>query len=197
LALARLNPPETALGSFNAVMGGLYPADNRRSAERVADFEGPLSLKVVLQGQGLWRTGKRRHVVDAGFPTSSCLKSSMRSPRNPLGWTARASISYNVAAAIVWRRVLMRAAIGLFAMLALLGEIASAESPGVETAGLFTPLPTAEALLWRVGKLQCKCGKDKTKTITIEADDYCPGGVKPSCDCKANPPTSVCAKARN
>jgi AraC family transcriptional regulator len=67
LALTRLNPPDTALGSFNAVMGGLYPADGRRSAEQAADFEGPLSLKVVLQGQGLWRTDKRRHVVDAGF----------------------------------------------------------------------------------------------------------------------------------
>ena len=67
MALTRLNPPATALGSFNAVMGGLYPADNRRSVEQAADFEGPLSLKVVLQGQGLWRTGKRRHVVDAGF----------------------------------------------------------------------------------------------------------------------------------
>ena len=67
MALTRLNPPDTALGSFNAVMGGLYPADNRRSVEQAADFEGPLSLKVVLQGQGLWRTGKRRHMVDAGF----------------------------------------------------------------------------------------------------------------------------------
>jgi len=67
LALTRLNPPDTALGSFNAVMGGLYPADDRRSVEQAADFEGPLSLKVVLQGQGLWRTGKRRHMVDAGF----------------------------------------------------------------------------------------------------------------------------------
>ena len=67
MALTRLNPPDTALGSFNAVMGGLYPADNRRSAEQAADFEGPLSLKVVLQGQALWRTGKRRHVVDGGF----------------------------------------------------------------------------------------------------------------------------------
>jgi hypothetical protein len=90
----------------------------------------------------------------------------------------------------------MRAAIGLFAMLALLGGIASAESPAVETAGLFTPLPTAEALLWKVGKLKCKCGKD-TKTIAVEADDYCLGGVKPSCDCKANPPAAICAKARN
>ena len=67
MALTRLNPPAAALGSFNAVMGGLYPADNRRSVEQAADFEGPLSLKVVLQGQGLWRTGKRRHAVDAGF----------------------------------------------------------------------------------------------------------------------------------
>jgi AraC-like DNA-binding protein len=64
----RLNPPDTALGSFNAVMSGLYPASgNHRPFEQAADFAGPLSLKVVLQGQGLWRTGKQRHVVDAGF----------------------------------------------------------------------------------------------------------------------------------
>jgi len=91
----------------------------------------------------------------------------------------------------------MPAAIGLFAMLALLGGIASAKSPGIETVGLFTPLPpiSAGSLIWKAGimKVQCKCGK---VTKTIEGD-YCPGGVKPSCDCKANPPVSICPKARN
>ncbi|WP_204270323.1 AraC family ligand binding domain-containing protein, partial [Klebsiella aerogenes] len=28
---------------------------------------GPLSLKVVLQGQGTWRTATQRYTVDAGF----------------------------------------------------------------------------------------------------------------------------------
>ena len=91
----------------------------------------------------------------------------------------------------------MRAAIGPIAMLALLGGIAYADSPDVETAGLFTPLPTisAESLLWKSGtvKIKCKCGKI---TIAVEGD-YCPGGVKPSCDCKAEPPASTCPKARN
>jgi hypothetical protein len=91
----------------------------------------------------------------------------------------------------------MRAAIGLFAALAVFGGIASAESPGVETAGLFTPLPTVSAgsLLWKAGtiKLKCQCGKTK---VTFEAD-YCPDGVKPSCDCKSTPPAVQCAKARN
>lgn len=64
----RLNPPHTALGQFNAVMGGLYaPRAGRPPFEQATDFAGPLSLKVVLQGQALWRTGKRRHVVDAGY----------------------------------------------------------------------------------------------------------------------------------
>jgi len=91
----------------------------------------------------------------------------------------------------------MRAAIGLFAMLALLGGIASAKSPGIETAGLFTSLPTVStgSLLRKAGtvKVQCKCGK---VTKTIESD-YCPDGVKPACDCKADPPAVTCPKARN
>jgi hypothetical protein len=91
----------------------------------------------------------------------------------------------------------MRAAVGLLAMLALLGGIASAKSPGIETSALFTPLPTipAGSLLWKAGtvKVECKCGK---ASKTLEAD-YCPDGVKPSCDCKADPPAPMCPKARN
>ena len=89
----------------------------------------------------------------------------------------------------------MRAAIGLFALVALLGGSASAESTGIETAGLFTPLPTvsSESLL-RIGqKIQCKCGKG---TKTIEAD-YCPDGVRPLCNCNETPPTGNCPRARN
>ncbi len=48
-------------------MGGLYPySSRRRPLHQAVDFEGPLSLKVVLQGQGVWRTGARRYTVDAG-----------------------------------------------------------------------------------------------------------------------------------
>jgi hypothetical protein len=91
----------------------------------------------------------------------------------------------------------MRAEIGLFAALAVLGGIASAEAPGVETAGLFTPLPTVSTggLLWKTGtiKIKCSCGKMSSTLVT----DYCPDGVKPSCDCKSTPPAAICAKARN
>ena len=91
----------------------------------------------------------------------------------------------------------MRAAIGLLATLAVFEGIASAESPGVETAGLFTPLPTVSTgrPLWKAGtvKVKCSCGKIQK---TLESD-YCPGGVQPSCDCKAIPPAVMCAKARN
>jgi hypothetical protein len=94
-------------------------------------------------------------------------------------------------------RVSMRAAIGLFAALAVFGGIASAESPAVETAGLFTPLPTVStgSLLWKAGTVKVKCSCGKTQT-TLQAD-YCPDGVKPSCDCTATPPAVLCPKARN
>lgn len=64
----RINPPTAALGRFNAVMGGLYPyGPRRRPLQQAVGFAGPLSLKVVLQGQGAWRTLTRRYAVDAGF----------------------------------------------------------------------------------------------------------------------------------
>jgi AraC family transcriptional regulator len=64
----RLNPPITALGHVNAVMGGLYPSRRGHALfEQARDFEGPLSLKVVLQGQGQWQLARQRCVVDAGF----------------------------------------------------------------------------------------------------------------------------------
>jgi AraC family transcriptional regulator len=66
---SRLNPPVTALGRHNAVLGGLYPsAGDRRSPDRqVVDFNGPLSLKVVLRGLAEWHTARQRYLVDAGF----------------------------------------------------------------------------------------------------------------------------------
>ena len=69
--------------------------------------------------------------------------------------------------------VSMRAAIGLLAALAIFGGIASAESPGIETAGLYTPLPTAlsGSLLRRAGTLKLKCTcKGMTTPVTVEAD---------------------------
>lgn len=92
----------------------------------------------------------------------------------------------------------MRAAIGLFAALAVLGGAASAASPGIETAGLFTPLPAgpSETLIWRVVKIKCTCGK-LIKTVKILEADYCPQGMKPTCDCTSNPPTATCPKAHN
>jgi len=94
----------------------------------------------------------------------------------------------------------MRAAIGLFAALAAFGGAASAGSPGiVRTAGLYSPIPTvaSDTLLRRVGVVKVKCScKGSSKSVTLEVD-ACPDGVKPSCDCKATPPTAICAKARN
>jgi hypothetical protein len=90
----------------------------------------------------------------------------------------------------------MRAAIGLLAALAAFGGIAFGESASVETAALFTPLPTGstESLLWKAGTVKVKCTCGKIERI-LEAD-YCLDGVKPSCDCKATPPVVICAKAR-
>jgi hypothetical protein len=115
-------------------------------------------------------------------------------------WTARTSISYSGCIAKPWRVwVSMRAAIGLFVALAALGGAASAESPGIETAGLYTPLPTvlSETLLWRAGvvKLICYC-RGMKKAATVEAD-LCPDGVKPACKCESGTPTVICPKARN
>ena len=93
----------------------------------------------------------------------------------------------------------MRAAIGLLAALEVFGGIASAESSGIETAGLYTPLPTAlsDTLLWRAAGLKLKCNcKGKTSPVTVEAD-YCPDGVKPICKCESGSAAAVCPKARN
>jgi|HubBroStandDraft_6_1064221.scaffolds.fasta_scaffold142315_2 hypothetical protein len=98
----------------------------------------------------------------------------------------------------------MRAAIGLFAALAVFGGAASAESPGItRTAGLYTPIPTVatDTLLRRVEvvKVKCTC-KGSSKSVTLETDP-CPGGVTPSCECPkggtGGQPAAICAKARN
>ena len=97
----------------------------------------------------------------------------------------------------------MRAAIGLFAALAVLAGAASAESPGiVRTSGLYTPIPNvaSDTLLWRIGTVKVKCScKGSSKSITLDADP-CPDGVQPTCECPKSgggEPAAMCAKARN
>ena len=93
----------------------------------------------------------------------------------------------------------MRAAIGLFAALAVLAGAAFCRIPRRgQTAGLYTPMPTvaSDTLLRKVGTVKVKCScKGSSKSVTIEADS-CPDGVKPTCDCQG-PPRRLCAKARN
>ncbi len=64
-----VNPPGDALGGVNAVMGGFH--GQRRGRHRLyhhaVNFEGPLSLKIVLRGQGSWSVNGRDYVVDAGY----------------------------------------------------------------------------------------------------------------------------------
>jgi hypothetical protein len=86
-------------------------------------------------------------------------------------------------------------AIGLFATLAALGGAASAEAPGIVTAGLYTPMPTAawQGLL-RVGTIKMKCGC-AGKTVQFEVD-YCAQAMKLVCVCKNSTAGVECAKAR-
>jgi len=88
----------------------------------------------------------------------------------------------------------MRTAIGVFALLGALAGAASAASPGIETAGLYAPMPTVsgETLLWKAVKIVCKCNG---KTLQMEADT-CPNAQKVICDCKSTPPSTICEKAR-
>ena len=88
----------------------------------------------------------------------------------------------------------MRTAIGVFALLAALAGAASADSPGIQTAGLYTPMPTVsgETLLWKAVQMMCTC---KAKPVKLEADN-CPNAQKLICDCKSIPPSLMCEKAR-
>lgn len=89
----------------------------------------------------------------------------------------------------------MRLAIGLFAMLAALGGAASAEAPGIVTAGLYTPMPTASGQgLLRVGTVKIKCGC-AGKTVQFEVDP-CAQAMKLICVCKKGTADVECAKAR-
>src|SRR5262245_25715531 len=53
-AMVLLNPKAGLLGQVNAVLW----ARGRR--HRVADFPGPLSIKTVRRGRGVWETGDGR-----------------------------------------------------------------------------------------------------------------------------------------
>jgi AraC family transcriptional regulator len=63
------NPPGHALGGLNAVMGGFHGQRSGRDRyyHHAVNFEGPLSLKIVLRGQGSWHVNGRDYVVDAGY----------------------------------------------------------------------------------------------------------------------------------
>ncbi len=88
----------------------------------------------------------------------------------------------------------MRAAIGLFVTLAALGGVASAQSPGIEKAGLFTPLPAVpdEPLLGIGLKITCSCGG---RPFRVEAD-YCPQARQPVCLCHKGSVYVVCSTSR-
>lgn len=91
----------------------------------------------------------------------------------------------------------MRLAIGLFATLAALAGAASAEAPGLVTAGLYTPMPTtsSEGLLW-AGTIKMTCTCKGKKPVLFEAD-YCPQAQKLACKCGVGDIASVeCVKAR-
>jgi AraC-like DNA-binding protein len=60
-----LNPPGRRLGERNAIMTGLR-APSRREIPMVDDFPGPLSIKTVFVGAGLWRAAGATFRVEPG-----------------------------------------------------------------------------------------------------------------------------------
>ena len=91
----------------------------------------------------------------------------------------------------------MRLAIGLFATLAALAGAASAETPGMVTAGLYTPMPaTSSEGLLRTGTIKMKCSCKGKKPVVFEAD-YCPQAQRLACECGVGDiPAVVCVKSR-
>jgi AraC family transcriptional regulator len=57
MGAVRVNPADLSLTSPNTILSG------RAHRYRVAEFDGPLSIKAVLTGEALWETAGRRHVV--------------------------------------------------------------------------------------------------------------------------------------
>ena len=56
-----VNPSPAQLGVTNAVLWG-----RGSGGHHVRGYPGPLSLKAVLRGRGVWETDEGRHTVDAG-----------------------------------------------------------------------------------------------------------------------------------
>jgi AraC-like DNA-binding protein len=55
-----INPPGTQLCAVNAILSG------RAKRYHVAEFTGPLSVKSVVRGSGVWGTAEAERVVDTG-----------------------------------------------------------------------------------------------------------------------------------
>lgn len=56
---SHINPPGSVLGTINAVIGG-------RGRHVVEKFKGPLSIKFMMRGAGLWRTPDRFYRIEEG-----------------------------------------------------------------------------------------------------------------------------------
>jgi len=55
-----INPTGVQLGEVNVILWG------RAKQYHVADFLGPLSIKSVVRGSGVWGTAEAERVVDTG-----------------------------------------------------------------------------------------------------------------------------------
>jgi AraC-like DNA-binding protein len=60
--VAHLNPPARHLGTVNAVMGSAGVGRHF-----VSDFTGPLSIKFMVRGSGIWRSDAGVHHVEEGY----------------------------------------------------------------------------------------------------------------------------------
>ena len=60
--IPHLNPPADRLGLINAVMGSAG-----RGSHHVSDFAGPLSIKFMVRGSGVWRSDAGVHHVEEGY----------------------------------------------------------------------------------------------------------------------------------
>lgn len=55
-----INPPAADLGRVNSILTG------KSCRYAVTEFAGPLSVKSVIEGEAMWRTGRLRHRVQPG-----------------------------------------------------------------------------------------------------------------------------------
>jgi AraC-like DNA-binding protein len=61
--MALLNPPASQLGPHHAIVSGR----SRRRGHFTPAFAGPLSIKTVLRGAAVWRTGERVYRLEPGL----------------------------------------------------------------------------------------------------------------------------------